>query len=106
MKKTGNKRPGKVKPNYKLDGEDAEMLAAIENGEVALKSVDNPECYKQQAKQAASNYFAKNERVSFRISTPDLNNLKRMAANEGLPYQTYLASIIHKLTTGQLNANS
>jgi predicted DNA binding CopG/RHH family protein len=40
--------------------------------------------------------------VSFRISETDLDNVKRMAASEGLPYQTFLTGIIHKLTTGQL----
>lgn len=29
-------------------------------------------------------------------------NIKRMAAEEGLPYQTYITSILHKLCNGRL----
>ena len=95
-------RTKKVKPNYDLDGEDAEMLAAIENGELEPRRSKRYAYFKKMSQQAAKNYFKKNARVSFRISEVDLENVKRMAANEGLPYQTYLTSIIHKLTTGQL----
>ena len=100
--KTTPKKTKKVKPNYELDGEDAEFLAALENGEVEVTSVKNLAAEKKRAQAAARNYFKKNSRVSFRISETDLNNVKRLAASEGLPYQTFLTSIIHKLTTGQL----
>ena len=103
---TKKKKPGKVKPDYALDGDDADMLAAIENGEVTLKRSKNFAKLKKMSEQAAENYFKKNARVSFRISEADLMNVKRMAAKEGLPYQTFLTSIIHKLTTGQLKSTT
>lgn len=106
MTKYEKKVKGKVKPNLALDGEDAELLAAIENDEIEPKAIDDLEAHNQLAKRAAQRYFAKDERVSFRISSADLYNLKRMAAMEGLPYQTFLTSIIHKYTTGQLSNNS
>lgn len=102
MKKTTRGKPKKVPPNYELDGEDARMLAALENEEIAFESAKDHRRFAEISKQAAAGYFKKNARVSFRISRTDLENVKRMAAGEGLPYQTFLTSIIHKLTTGQL----
>jgi len=103
MKKTKTKKPKKVLPNYELDGEDAEMLAALENGEIEFERIPDYESFMKKSRQMAHEYFKKEARVSFRISKTDLNNVKRMAASEGLPYQTFLTSIIHKLTTGQLS---
>ncbi len=105
MKKTNSKKPKKVLPNYELDGEEADMLAALENGEIEFKRVNDYEKFARISREAAVNYSKKNARVSLRISKADLNNVKRMAASEGLPYQTFLTSIIHKLTTGQLSSN-
>jgi len=102
MKKINGKKPKKALPNYELDGEDAEMLAALENGEIGFERVKSYKTIAKASKEAARNYFKKNARVSFRISQTDLDNVKRMAASEGLPYQTFLTGIIHKLTTGQL----
>jgi predicted DNA binding CopG/RHH family protein len=103
MKKNSRPTKGRIKPNYKLDGEDADLLAAIESGTVEVKGVRSHKKLSVVAKKAAANYFKKNARVSFRISQTDLDNVKRMAAGEGLPYQTFLTGIIHKLTTGQLS---
>lgn len=38
----------------------------------------------------------KDERINIRISTADLIMLKRRAAEQGLPYQTLITSILHK----------
>ena len=90
-----------VKPSREIDGDSYDLLMAIENGEEFEQVPDYIE-FMAASKRAAKNYFKKDARVSFRISPTDLDNIKRMAASEGLPYQTYLTSMIHKLTTGQL----
>ena len=56
------------------------------------------------AKQAAANYIKRDNRVNVRISGSDLNMIKKRAIQEGLPYQTLLASIIHKFVTGHLKS--
>ena len=53
-------------------------------------------------KRAASNYFKKDKRITIRVYSSDLERLKILAAVEGLPYQTYLTSMIHKISTGRL----
>lgn len=40
--------------------------------------------------------------ISLRLKNNDLEQLKRRAEFEGLPYQTLLSSIIHKFVTDQL----
>lgn len=40
--------------------------------------------------------------LSARIDNADIEALKRIAAREGMPYQTLLGSVIHKYVTGAL----
>ena len=40
--------------------------------------------------------------ISLRLKTNDLEQLKRRADIEGLPYQTLLSSVVHKFVTDQL----
>ena len=40
--------------------------------------------------------------LSVRIDSADIVALKRLAAREGMPYQTLLGSIIHKYVSGNL----
>lgn len=53
-------------------------------------------------KQAAGNYITKDKRISIRVYGSDLERIKRIALQEGLPYQTLITSILHKFATGQL----
>ena len=52
--------------------------------------------------QYARNTLKKDKRLNIRISERDLNELQRKAVAEGLPYQTYVSSIIHKFVNGKL----
>ena len=40
--------------------------------------------------------------INIRLSSADLNRLKQKAAYEGLPYQTLIASVLHKYAAGHL----
>ena len=44
----------------------------------------------------------KTKNINIRISEYDLNRLRDKSASEGLPYQTLIASILHKYVTNQL----
>lgn len=74
---------------------------SIEKGK--LKSVDNLKEEMDFAKEAAANYFRKDARVNIRISSQDLANLKQKAAYKGLPYQTFIASVLHEYAAGHFN---
>ena len=84
------------------DDEERDLIAAYENGE--FRPVKDQQSAKQTAVEAARRYLRKDTRVNIRLSTADLEMLKRRAAEEGLPYQTLIASVLHKYVSG--NASS
>ena len=44
----------------------------------------------------------KNKNINIRISAYDIEKVKQRSAEEGIPYQTLISSIIHKYITGKL----
>lgn len=54
------------------------------------------------AKAAAVNFFRKDARINIRLPKHDLTKIKQRAAHEGLPYQTLIASLLHKYAKGHL----
>ncbi len=83
-----------------LDKEEQILSASIERGE--WQSVEDLDAEIAKSKQYAKNTFIKNQRMNIRISQKDLNALKIRAAEEGLPYQTLVSSIIHKYLSNNL----
>lgn len=82
-----------------LDKEEKELLESYENDEwVTVKDVDKK---KGEYQQIARNTALKNRRINVRLSEKDLSNLKAKSLEEGLPYQTLVASIIHKYVAGK-----
>ncbi len=45
---------------------------------------------------------SKEKRISIRVFARDLERLKEIAEEEGLPYQTLVTSVLHKFSTGRL----
>lgn len=80
--------------------EEAELLKALQNN--SLKPAQNASRLMKDAVVAAKSYMKKEARINIRLSEVDLSRLKRKAAEEGLPYQTLISSIIHKFVTGRL----
>lgn len=82
-----------------LDKEEKELLESYENDEwVTVKDVDKK---KVESQRIARNTALKNRRINVRLSEKDLSNLKAKSLEEGLPYQTLVASIIHKYVAGK-----
>ena len=48
--------------------------------------------------------LTKRKAISIRLLESDIDRLKSMALHEGLPYQTFISHMIHKITTGELKA--
>ncbi len=87
---------------YKLDKEEQEILNAIESGEWGLIRPTKPEL--KRYAEIARNTLRKDQRMNIRISKTDLGRIKAKAVEEGIPYQTLVASIIHKYITRGLVA--
>ena len=83
-----------------LDKEEREILEAFERGE--LKSIADKESELKKHREYAAATFKKDKRVSIRLSSRDLNALQKRALAEGVPYQTLIASILHKYVDGKL----
>lgn len=84
----------------KLDQYEKHILSAYERGE--LKSVLTSEASLRRYREYARATLTKNQRVNIRMSTLDLANIRARAAEEGIPYQTLMASVLHKFATGRL----
>lgn len=85
-------------PIFNLTAEELEMEAEFEKGEWVSLSGAELEAEKERLKQIAQNTTAKNKTITVRLSERTLMRLKAAAAREGLPYQTFVASLIHKNT--------
>lgn len=79
---------------------DEEILAAYESGE--LKSISPSKSLLKKYQDAARATFIKDRRVNIRLSSPDLMDIQARALEEGMPYQTLIASVLHKFVTGRL----
>lgn len=77
-----------------------EILASFERGE--WKPVRNQKGEIARFQAAAEATLLKNKRVNIRISSRDLEGIQARAAEEGVPYQTLMASVLHKFVSGRL----
>lgn len=83
----------------KNDAYEKEVLGAYEKGE--LKSVAT-KSELARFKAAARATAVKDRRVNIRLSSSDLQDVQVKAMQEGIPYQTLIASVLHKYVTGRL----
>lgn len=79
---------------------DEQILHDYEAGE--LIPVPNARAEMRKLQDAARATLAKDQRINVRLSSVLLNGIQARAAEEGLPYQTLIASILHKYVTGRL----
>ena len=62
-----------------------EALSALESGEVEMLPI-----------------ATKTKPISIKMDSMDLELIKETALKEGMPYQTWIKSTLHKVLTGQL----
>jgi len=56
----------------------------------------------EQYRAYARETFRKDRRVNIRLAGRDLEALQKRALIEGMPYQTLIASVLHKFAAGRL----
>jgi len=78
---------------------ETEILDAYESGK--LKSVAT-RAELDRLRAAARATAIKDRRVNIRLSAGDLQDIQAKAMEEGMPYQTLIASVLHKYVTGRL----
>jgi predicted DNA binding CopG/RHH family protein len=82
----------------KLDAYEADVLRAYERGR--LESVGT-KSERARFKAAARATGSKDRRVNIRLSSIDLGDIQAKALEEGIPYQTLIASVLHKYVAGR-----
>ena len=83
----------------KIDADEREVMTAFDKGR--LKSVAT-KAQLAKFKAAARATAIKDRRVNIRLSSGDLSDIQTRALEEGMPYQTLIASVLHKYVTGRL----
>ena len=83
----------------RLDKEEQDILGSFERGE--WKPVANRAQVLARHATYARNTLAKDRRVNIRISSKDLEQLQAIAVEDGLPYQTLMASVLHRFASGR-----
>ena len=84
-----------------FDEEELSILEALEAGQ--FKSSINAEEEIMLAKQAAKDSLNKAKSITLRLNMADVATLKRKAKETGIPYQTLIASIVHRYASGRLH---
>jgi predicted DNA binding CopG/RHH family protein len=83
---------------------DPEEKALMESySAVDKKKIVKPDKKEQLVfRNAARDYIRSQTKMNIRIDKDELDVIKRKAAVDGLKYQTFVKSILHKYVTGQL----
>lgn len=84
----------------RLDRYEREILGAYEKG--ALVSARPTKAQLTAFRDAARATFIKDRRVNIRLSAAVLMDIQARAYEEGVPYQTLIASVLHKYVSGRL----
>jgi predicted DNA binding CopG/RHH family protein len=83
-----------------LDREEREVLEAYHEGRLEQVALTAEEI--ASYREAARAVGRKDRRVNIRLAARDLEDLQIKAKEEGMPYQTLIASVLHKFATGKL----
>jgi len=82
------------------------MKVALDKFEQSIE--DNAERFiplsdtEKEEVESIINAANKTKNINIRISAYDIEKVKQRSAEEGIPYQTLISSVIHKYITGKL----
>lgn len=81
--------------------EEKALLESYEKDE--WSSVSDKKKAISRYQQIAKNTFKKDSRINIRMSSRDVHTIQVKALEEGMPYQTLIASVLHKYASGKLS---
>jgi predicted DNA binding CopG/RHH family protein len=84
----------------KLDATEKDLIESLERGE--WRSAPGSKRVRERYARHATATFRKDRRLNIRLSSKDLEAIQKRALAEGLPYQTLIASLLHKYASGRL----
>lgn len=77
-----------------------QLLESYESGKLVTTEPSKAELKKYR--DAARATLTKDRRINIRLSSPVLQGIQAKAVDEGIPYQTLIASVLHKFVSGRL----
>ena len=80
--------------NIKLNKEEKRIAEDFEAGH--FKRVKGIEKEKARYQQVAKQTLSKPRSINIRLSERDIQRIKALAAEKGLPYQTLISSLLHQ----------
>jgi predicted DNA binding CopG/RHH family protein len=83
-----------------ISKKEKDILESVEANE--WQSVKGRKKQVEQYQLYARETFRKDRRVNIRLAGRDLEAIQKRALLEGIPYQTLIASILHKFAAGRL----
>ncbi len=87
--------------NKYLDEEERDLEKALET--IDIHNIPKPTEERQKLFKSAAREFKKKEtKMNIRIDEFELEKIKEYANNEGLKYQAFIKSVVHRYITGQL----
>ena len=86
-----------------LDQEEQQLLEEFERGE--WKSVKNFAKEKKFYEAIARNTSNKTKNINIRLSEKDLHKIKVKAAEDGIPYQTLVGSVLHRFANKEASSS-
>ncbi len=89
--------------DYELDDYEKEIEEGFEKE--GFVSVPNFEEEKKKLMAAAKATLEKTKNINIRISQDDLYKVKNRAAQQGIPYQTLISSLIHQYSNNRIDYN-
>jgi len=84
----------------KLTKDERDLLDSVESGK--WRTVKDREHEVAKYRKYAEATFKKDRRINIRLSSKDLEAIQKRALQEGIPYQTLVASVLHKYVSGRL----
>ena len=83
-----------------MNDDDLALMNSVEQGE--WQTVNNFAQMKKALMKAATETALKDTRINIRMAKRDVTAIKSIAMEQGIPYQTLIASILHKYASGQV----
>lgn len=85
----------------RLERYERDILSAYKKGKLVSAQLTKKQL--GAFRDAARATFIKSRRVNIRLSAVDLMDIQARAYEEGVPYQTLIASVLHKYVAGRLH---
>lgn len=89
--------------DYELDDYEKEVLAGLKKE--GYNSIPNVKQEMKRYQAAAKATLGKNKNINIRVPLGDLYKIKSRAAEQGIPYQTLISSLIHQYSHNRIDYN-